>query len=94
MLGTIATVSSVAAGIVGHVKSKNFVSRKLRFTKVVERPRLGLGVATGCATALVAVPAVAILPFVGLGAAMVFGAGAGIGVGTGVARGAKEARGE
>ena len=75
-----------AAGLFGHVKSKDFVRRKLRFTNVIERP--GLGLAAGAAAAVAAAPVVAVLPVVGAGTALLFGAG----VGTGVALGAKEAR--
>ncbi|MCY4573596.1 MAG: hypothetical protein OXF01_12435 [Gemmatimonadetes bacterium] len=80
-----------AAGLVGHVKSKNWVSRKLRYTKIVERPAAALGLASGGATA-VAVGALGVLPFVAvpvLPAVIV-----GLGVGTGVAVGVKKARGE
>ncbi|MDE2653402.1 MAG: hypothetical protein F4087_09080 [Gemmatimonadetes bacterium] len=80
-----------AAGLFGHVKSKNWVSRKLRYTSIVEKPATALGLASGGATA-VAVGALGVLPFVAvpvLPAVIV-----GLGVGTGVAVGVKKARGE
>ncbi len=80
-----------AAGLFGHVKSKNWVSRKLRYTSIVEKPATALGLASGGATA-VAVGALGVLPFVAvpvLPAVIV-----GLGVGTGVAVGVKKARGQ
>lgn len=75
-----------AASVYGHLKSRKFVRRRLRFTSMVERP--GLGVMTGVAAAVLAAPLVAILPILGTGTALLFGAG----VGTGVSMGAREAR--
>ena len=77
-----------AASIYGHMKSRKFVRRRLRYTSWVEKPYLG--VVTGVAAAVLAAPVVGFIPFLGLGAstAMIFGAG----VGTGVSMGAKEAR--
>lgn len=68
----------------GHVKSKDFISRKLRYTKIAEKPAVGVGLATGAVTAV----AVAALPLVTMLPAVVVGAG----VGTGVAAGIKRAR--
>lgn len=79
----------IAAGVVGaagHVKSKKFVRRRLRFTEWTEKP--GIGLAAGVVTTLAAAPLVMLLPVVGPGTAIV----AGIGVGTGVAIGARQAR--
>ena len=75
-----------AASVYGHLKSRKFVRRRLRYTSWVERP--GLGVAAGVAAAILAAPVVAILPLIGPGTALLFGAG----VGTGVSMGAREAR--
>lgn len=75
-----------AAGVYGHLKSRKFVRRRLRFTSVVERP--GLGIMAGVAAAVLAAPVVAFLPLLGTGTALLFGAG----VGTGVSMGAREAR--
>lgn len=75
-----------AAGVYGHLKSRKFVRKRLRFTSVVERP--GLGIMAGVAAAVLAAPVVAILPILGTGTALLFGAG----VGTGVSMGARDAR--
>ena len=91
-MGLITLGLSAAAGGFGHLKARKFVSRKLRYTKVVEKPRVALGLATGCATAVALVPVVWALPLVGAGTALIIGAGAGAGVGTGVAAGAKKAK--
>jgi len=79
-----------AAGVAGHVKSKKFVRQRLRYTRWVDRP--GIGLLAGAATAIVAAPLVAALPFIGAGAGMAVGIGAGLGVGTGVSIGASQAR--
>lgn len=77
-----------AGAVYGHIKSRKFVRRRLRYTSWVEKPYLGI--LSGVAAAVVAAPVVGIIPFLGLGAstAVIFGAG----VGTGVSMGAKEAR--
>ena len=75
-----------AAGIFGHMKSRKFVRRRLRFTSWVEKPYLG--VAAGVAAAVLAAPFVGPLPLMSVSTALIFGAG----VGTGVQMGAKEAR--
>ena len=75
-----------AAGIFGHVKSRKFVRRRLRYTNWVEKPYLGL--IAGVAAAILVTPLVGPLPLVGQSTALIFGAG----VGTGVSMGAREAR--
>jgi hypothetical protein len=75
-----------AASLFGHMKSRKFVRRRLRYTGLVEKP--GLGIAAGVAAAVLAAPLVAILPLVGTGTALLFGAG----VGTGVSMGARDAK--
>jgi len=82
MFGLIAAGIAGAAGVVGHIKSRNFVGQKLRYTKVVEKPMLGVWV--GVATVVVAAPVVALLPIVGAGTALALGAGVGTGVALGV----------
>lgn len=85
MLELLTLGAAGAAGLFGHVKSKDFINRKLRYTSIVEKPAVGLGVAAGAATAI----AVAALPGVfTLGPGLLVGAG----VGTGVAAGIKKAR--
>lgn len=82
MLELIALGIAGVAGVAGHIKSRSFVRRRLRFTKLVEKP--GLGLASG---AVVAVAAAA-LPIVTAVPALIVGAG----IGSGVALGAKDAR--
>jgi hypothetical protein len=79
-------IAAGVVGVAGHLKSKDFARRRLRFTSWVEKP--GLGLFVGAATAVVAAPLVAVLPIVGAGTAIALGAG----VGTGVAIGARQAR--
>ena len=86
----IEIVIAAVAGVAGHVKSKRFVRERLRYTRWVDRP--GIGLLAGAATAIVAAPLAAALPFIGAGAGMTVGIGAGLGVGTGVSIGAGQAR--
>ena len=71
-----------AVGVYGHVKSRKFVGRKLRYTDVVEKPLLGVW--TGVGTTVLMAPVVAVLPVVGAGLAVAAGAGVGTGVHLGV----------
>jgi hypothetical protein len=75
-----------AVSVYGHLKSRKFVRRRLRYTSMVEKP--GLGIAAGVVAAVLVAPIAGILPLIGTGTALLFGAG----VGTGVSMGAKEAR--
>lgn len=86
MFEIIGLAAGGAALVAGHIKSKQFVARRLRFTSFVENPALGLFAGVGAA--ILAAPLVALVPFVGAGTALAFG----IGVGTGVAVGANRAR--
>lgn len=86
----IETIVGGTVGALGHVKTKEFVRRKLRYTKVAEKSASGMGLAAGAVTAIAAAPVVAVLPFVGTGAALLVG----LGVGTGVGLGIRQARGK
>ena len=86
MFELIALGIAGAVGVGGHLKSRDFVRKRLRYTRIVEKP--GLALAAGIGTAFVAAPLVAVLPIVGAGTAIA----AGLGVGTGVAVGAGQAR--
>ncbi len=86
MLELIPIAVAGAATVFGHMKSRRFVRKRLRYTSWVEKP--GLGIAAGVAAAVLAAPVVTILPFLAGGSALMFGAG----VGTGVAMGAKDAK--
>ncbi len=77
---------AAAIGVVGHTRTRKFVGRRLRFTKVVEKPAVSVAAGLG-ATTVVAVVA-PVIPLVGAAAAIA----AGIGVGTGVALGSKDAK--
>jgi hypothetical protein len=90
MLELLTLGAAGAAGIAGHLKSKGYVKRKLRFTKFVDTP--GVGLFSGVATAVVAVPLIAALPLVGAGVGLVVGGALGAGVGTGVHSAAKQSR--
>ena len=86
MLEIIGVAAAGAAAVAGHLKSKEFVARRLRYTSFVENP--AFGVFAGVGAAIVAAPLVALIPFVGAGTALAFG----VGVGTGVSMGASRAR--
>ena len=77
-----------AATVYGHMKSRRFVRKRLRYTSWVEKP--GIGIAAGVVTAVVAAPIVPLVPFLGFGwgTALILGAG----IGTGVSMGAKDAK--
>jgi len=85
MLGLLGLGIAAAAGIIGHMKARSFVGRRLRFTSFVEKPYLG--VAAGVTATVVASP-LAWLPLVSVGTAIAFGTG----VGTGAALGARDAK--
>jgi hypothetical protein len=73
-------------GVAGHLKSRDFVQRRLRYTSFIENP--ALAVAAGVGATIVTAAIVPLIPFVGAGTALAVGAG----VGTGVAIGAARAR--
>ena len=83
-MGLITLGIAGAIGIVGHMKSRDYVRRKLRFTSIIKKP--GIGIAAGAAT----VVGLAALPVITLGLPVIL---VGAGIGTGVAFGAKDARG-
>jgi hypothetical protein len=86
MFSLIAAGIAGASGIIGHMKSRDFVGRRLRYTSIVEKPMLGVWAGVG-ATVLAA-PLVAVLPIVGAGTAIAIGAG----IGTGVALGVRDSK--
>jgi nucleoside-diphosphate-sugar epimerase len=71
---------TIAAGFLGFVLARNFVSHRLRFVDAVHSPLAP--VVAGAAAAAVAWPA-SILPFVTFMTAIVFGIGAGAGTASG-----------
>lgn len=92
MLELIGLGAAGAAGLFGHVKSKNWVSRRLRYTKIVEKPATVLGLASGGATAVTVGAVGSVIPIVNI--AFLPAVIVGLGVGTGVALGARKARGK
>jgi hypothetical protein len=93
MFGLLALGIAGAAGVFGHIKSRKFFGQRLRYTKVVETP--GIGIFAGVGATVVAAPVIAlagIVPLVGglvgVGTAIALGAG----VGTGVALGARDSK--
>lgn len=93
MFELIALGIAGASGVYGHIKSRKFVGQKLRYTKIVEKPALGL--MAGVGATVVAAPVVGIVGIVPLVGSLV-GAGTaiaiGAGVGTGVALGVKDTK--
>ncbi len=81
----MALVAAGAAAFYGHTRTRDFSRRRLRYTRVAERPGLS-GILAGVGATLLAAPVVAFLPIVGAGTAMALGAG----VGTGVAMGSRD----
>ena len=86
MFGLIAAGIAGVSGVFGHIKSRDFVSQKLRYTSLVEKPMLGFWAGVGAT--VIAAPVVAVLPIVGAGTAIAIGAG----IGTGVALGVKDSK--
>jgi hypothetical protein len=71
-------------GIAGHLKSRDFVQRRLRYTSFIETP--AFAIAAGVGTTIVAATIAPLIPFVGAGTALILGAGVGTGVAIGSAR--------
>ncbi|MGD8319389.1 MAG: hypothetical protein PVJ02_03010 [Gemmatimonadota bacterium] len=86
MFGLIAAGIAGVTGVYGHLASRKFVGKRLRYTNLVEKPMLGLW--AGVATTVIAAPVVALLPIVGAGTAIA----AGLGVGTGVSLGVRDTK--
>jgi hypothetical protein len=86
MFGLLAAGIAGITGVYGHIKSREFVGQRLRYTSLVEKPAVGLFAGVGAM--IVAAPIVWVLPFIGAGTAIAVG----IGVGTGVALGVKDTK--
>lgn len=81
-------------GLTALVKSRRFVHKRLRFTKVAEHPAPS-GLAAGAATTIasgVVVSALTAIPLAGVFIGPATALGLGAGVGTGVALGASKAK--
>jgi hypothetical protein len=87
MILLLSFLASTVIAIVGFAQARAFVTRRLRYVDAVHS-RLAPIVA-GVGAALLALPLVAIIPFLGLGTALSFG----ISVGAGVLAGSRDVRG-
>jgi len=85
MIELLALAIAGGAAVFGHVKTRSFARRRLRYTRVAESPAV-TGLVIGVGTALAAAPLVFVLPVVGAGTAVALGAG----VGSGMAMGARD----
>jgi len=73
-------IITLAAGALGYLLARNFVSRRLRFVDSVHSPMAPI--VAGIVAAVVAWPAV-LLPLITLPTAVVFGIGTGLGTASG-----------
>lgn len=71
-----------AAAVVCHVWTRRFVSRRLRFTPIVQKRRVAMAVTliAGVGVTVLANTLFLLVPAVGLGSALALGAGTGTGV--------------
>jgi hypothetical protein len=79
-------VLAVAAAAFGYIQTRGFVRRRLAYVDAAQGT--AAPVIAGAVAFAVALPVVALLPFVAGGTALLFGAG----VGTGFAAGARDTR--
>jgi hypothetical protein len=90
MFETIAAVATVtmATGATGagYIGTKRFVKQRLRYVDEVHKPTAA--VIAGTVALLIAVPVVALVPFIGTGTAVLFG----LAVGAGTRAGSREIR--
>jgi hypothetical protein len=86
MIFLLSFLASTVLAIVGYSQARAFVCGRLRYVDAVHSAFAPF--IAGVGAALVALPLVAILPFVGVGTALAFG----ISVGAGVAAGSREVR--
>jgi len=86
MIFMITVLIALAAGALGYIQARRFVSSRLRFVDAAQNRFLPLF--AGAGAALLALLPFAVLPLVGAGTAAVLG----LGVGAGVAVGAKDVR--
>ena len=85
MFELIGLVASGAAAVVGHLGSRDYTGRKLRYTWVGENPGAS-GFIAGLGVARRAAPGGAVLPIGGGGTARARGAGGGTGVAMGAGK--------
>jgi hypothetical protein len=87
MIFLLSFLVSTVLAIVGFAQARAFVTRRLRYVDAVHSKLAPI--VAGVGAALVALPLVAIIPFLGLGTALSFG----ISVGAGVLAGSRDVRG-
>jgi hypothetical protein len=84
MLELLGLIAAGGAAAVGYTRSRDFVTRRLRFVDAVRSPAAPL--VAGTAAAAVAMPLVWVLPIIGGGTALLFGVSVGFGTRAGVRR--------
>lgn len=84
MFELVALVASGGAAAVGYLKSRDFVSHRLRFVEAIRNPAVPW--VAGAAATVAAAPVVWLLPVIGGGSALLFGAAVGVGTRAGVRR--------
>lgn len=77
MFELIGLLALGAAAGAGYIKSRHFVSRRLRYVDAARKS--SAPVIAGVAATVVAAPLVAVLPIVGAGTALAFGASVALG---------------
>jgi hypothetical protein len=82
----ISLAIAVLAAVLGYSAARNFVARRLRYVDAAQTPLAP--VVAGFGAWLIALPVVALIPFVGAGTAITFG----LAVAGGVATGARDIR--
>ena len=87
MIFLLSFLVSTVLAIVGFAQARAFVTRRLRYVDAVHSKLAPI--VAGVGAALVALPLVAIIPFLGVGTALSFG----ISVGAGVLAGSRDVRG-
>jgi hypothetical protein len=86
MFFLLSFLAGTVLAMVGYAQARNFVTRRLRYVDAVHTAFAPI--IAGVGAALLALPIVALLPYVGAGTALSFG----IAVGAGVAAGSREVR--
>ena len=87
MILLLSFLASTVIAIVGFAQARAFVTRRLRYVDAVHSKLAP--VIAGVGAALLALPLVAIIPFLGVGTALSFG----FSVGAGVLAGSRDVRG-
>lgn len=82
MAGLIGITATFGAVAFGYIRSKSFVSRRLRYVDAVQSP--GAPIVAGVAATALAAPVVWALPIIGAGTAIAFGIATGAGTRAGV----------